>query len=153
MPGSTTNFRDINASPEQISRALTAPAALETWQVPGDMKGKVHNYEGSVGGGYQMSLYYPGKSDMRGKTTDQEDRFTARYLELLPGKKIVQAVTFDTSDPNFFGEMIMTITIEPKESSTRVTFSFTNIPDGIDPRDNEAGTLSSLEKLAQYVEG
>jgi len=33
-----------------------------------------------------------------------------------------------------------------------VTILFENIPPGIRPEDNEAGSRSSLEKLARYVE-
>jgi hypothetical protein len=33
-----------------------------------------------------------------------------------------------------------------------VTIAFANIPPGIRPEDNDAGTRSSLEKLARYVE-
>jgi hypothetical protein len=29
------------------------------WLSPGDMTGKVHEFEGRVGGGYRMSLFYP----------------------------------------------------------------------------------------------
>jgi hypothetical protein len=48
--------------------------------------------------------------------------------------------------------MIMEITLEAKDSGTRVTFVFKNIPPGIRAEDNKAGTRSTLEKLAHYVE-
>jgi hypothetical protein len=48
--------------------------------------------------------------------------------------------------------MIMEVTLEPKGKGTEVTFLFKNIPPGIRPEDNEAGTQSTLEKLARYVE-
>jgi len=38
------------------------------------------------------------------------------------------------------------------EDGTEVTMLFEDIPPGIRPEDNEAGTRSSLEKLARYVE-
>lgn len=46
----------------------------------------------------------------------------------------------------------MEVTFEAKNIGTRVTIWFKNIPSGIRPEDNEAGTMSSLEKLAHYVE-
>ena len=46
----------------------------------------------------------------------------------------------------------MEVRFEPVDNGTKVTFSFKNIPPGIKPEDNEAGTISSLEKLARYVE-
>ena len=89
---------------------------------------------------------------MKGKTSAKEDRFSARFIELTPPNKIIEAINFDSSDPNFSGEMIIEVTFEPIHEGTKVTFLFKNIPPGIRPEDNEAGTISSLEKLAQYVE-
>lgn len=154
MSATTQNSKDINAPAEQVYNAFINPKALESWQAPGDMTAKVHNFDLSVGGGYKMSLFYPdSEQQMKGKTTDKEDRFTARFVELAPFKKIVQAVKFDTINPDFAEEMIMEITFQPIASGTRVTMLFRNIPRGISPEDNEAGTISSLEKLGKYVEG
>lgn len=57
MGQSTENSRIIKASAEVIYKALTNPTALEVWQSPGDMTAKVHNFNLSVGGGYEMSLF------------------------------------------------------------------------------------------------
>ncbi len=46
----------------------------------------------------------------------------------------------------------MTVTFEESDSGTEVTILFEQIPPGIRPEDNDAGTRSSLEKLARYVE-
>ena len=150
---STKNTKFIKAAPEALYRAFTDPAALVNWLVPGDMTGKVHNFDESVGGGYQMSLYYPpSEENARGKTEEREDRYTARFVELTPPRRIVEAITFDTDDPAFSGEMIMEVTLEAEGDGTTVSILFKNIPPGIRPEDNEAGTSSSLEKLARYVE-
>ncbi|HOX73476.1 MAG TPA: SRPBCC family protein [Bacteroidales bacterium] len=152
MKNSTQNSRDIKASLEELYEAFINPAALESWLAPGEMTGKVHNFDPKVGGSYQMSLYYPqSEKESHGKTTEKEDRFIVRFVELIPNKKIVQAINFDSNDPAFSGEMTMEVTLEAIENGTRVTFLFTNIPSGIRPEDNEAGTISTLEKLAQYV--
>ena len=150
---STRNSKWIKATPEALYQAFTDPAALTVWLVPGDMTGKVHRFDGRVGGGYQMSLYYPSSEQTnRGKTEDREDRYTARFVELTPASRIVEAITFDTADSAFSGEMSMEVTFEAEDGGTNVTISFKDIPPGIRPEDNEAGTLSSLEKLARYVE-
>jgi hypothetical protein len=47
--------------------------------------------------------------------------------------------------------MIMEITLSSAGEATNVTFTFKNIPIGIKPEDNEAGTISSLNKLADYL--
>ena len=149
----TQNTQFIQAAPEALYRAFTDPAALVDWLVPGDMTAKVHGFEHRVGGGYQMSLYYPpSAADAHGKTADREDRYTARFVELTPPSRIVEVITFHTDDPAFSGEMIMEVTLEPEGSGTLVSIRFKNIPPGIRPEDNEAGTRSSLEKLAQYVQ-
>ncbi len=151
---STENSLDIKASPEAIYKALTNPEAMVVWQVPGNMTARIYNFDFRIGGEYQMSLFYPhSEKEMKGKTSGNEDKFSARFVELIPNKKIVEAIKFETSNPGLAGEMIMEVTLLPVSSGTRVTFLFKNIPKGIKPQDNEAGTISSLQKLARYVEG
>lgn len=150
---STRTSRVIRASPETLYRAFTDPASLAVWLPPGDMTGRVHEFDPRLGGGYRMSLYYPSsEKEQRGKTSEREDRFKARFLELTPRSRIVQAVSFDSVDPAFSGVMTMVITLREKDGATEVTIWFENIPPGIRPEDNEAGCRSSLEKLARYVE-
>jgi uncharacterized protein YndB with AHSA1/START domain len=150
---STRNSKFIKATPEALYRAFTDPAALAVWLAPGDMTGEVHSFDYRVGGGYQMSLYYPSSEQtFRGKTSEREDRYTARFVELTPPRRIVEAITFDSVDPAFSGEMIMVVTFEAEEGGTTVSILFKDIPSGIRPEDNEAGTRSTLEKLAGYVE-
>jgi hypothetical protein len=48
--------------------------------------------------------------------------------------------------------MIMDITLEAAEGGTTVAILFKDLPPGVRPEDNEAGTQSTLEKLARYVE-
>ena len=149
----TRNSKVIKAPPETLYRAFTDPEALAVWLAPGEMSGKVHSFDVKVGGGYQMSLFYPqSEKEPRGKTSEREDRFTARFVELRPPKKILQAITFDSDNPAFSGEMIMNVTFEAKNIGTKVTITFKNIPSGIRPEDNEAGTRPALEKRARYVE-
>jgi thioredoxin reductase/uncharacterized protein YndB with AHSA1/START domain len=149
----TRNSKFIKAPPEALYRVLTDPAALAVWRVPGDMTGEVHHFDYRVGGGYQMSLYYPSSEQtLRGKTSGREDRYTARFVELTPPRRIVEAIMFDSPDPAFQGEMIMEVTLEAEAGGTTVSIEFKNLPSGIQPEDNEAGTRSALEKLARYAE-
>ena len=143
----------IKASRKVLYQAFTSPEALAIWLAPGEMTGKVKKFDLRVGGGYQMSLFYPQTDkNSKGKTNKKEDRFFARFVELTPPKKIVQIINFDSSDPKFKGEMIMEITFQKKDNGTKVTFVFKNIPPGISPEDNKAGTRSTLKKLAHYIE-
>jgi uncharacterized protein YndB with AHSA1/START domain len=153
LQASTRNSTWIKAPPEVLYRAFTDPAALAVWQAPGDMTGTVHRFDDRVGGGYQMSLYYPStETTSPGKTEDREDRYTARFVELLPPRKIVEAIIFETVNPAFKGEMIMEAAFEAENGGTTVSLFFKGIPSGVRPQDNEAGTRESLEKLARSVE-
>jgi uncharacterized protein YndB with AHSA1/START domain len=150
---STQNSKWIKAPPEVLYQAFTDPLALAVWFAPEDMTGKVHRFDGRVGGGYEMSLYYlSSEHPVRGKTTDQEDRYMTRFVELTPPSRIVEAITFDSVDPAISGEMIMEVTFEAKDGGTTVSILFKDIPPGVRPEDNEAGTQQTLEKLARYIE-
>ncbi|ANH82096.1 ATPase [Niabella ginsenosidivorans] len=153
MKNSTQNFKNIKAPAKQVYEAIMNPRALEQWMAPGNMRGKVHSFDGRAGGGYKMSLYYSSSGTTApGKTSSNEDRFHARFIELVPGKKIVQAIRFESDNPAFEDEMTMSITLTEQETSTLVSILFENIPEGILPEDNETGTASSLDKLAAYIE-
>lgn len=154
MERSTKNSKIINASCETLFHAFTNADALATWMAPGDMTAKVHDFDLCEGGGYTMSLYYPATdAGAQGKTGAKEDRYTASFITLVPPHNIVEVVVFDTEDSAFKGEMIMEVTLEEVTGGTKVTMEFKNIPPGIALADNEKGTLSSLQKLAAYVEG
>ena len=154
MQHTTQNSAIIHATPEEVYNAFVDPQALAQWQAPGAMKAEVHHFEPRVNGGYEMSLYYPEDAgNVVGKTSPREDRYTARFVELVPNKKIVEAISFISTDPAYADEMLMEVDFDPVSDGTRVTIIFRNIPAAISPRDNEAGTRSSLQKLAQYVEG
>lgn len=151
---SSRTSRRIDAAPAAIYRAFTDPSLLARWQAPGDMTATVHAFDLRIGGGYEMSLTYPEtERNARGKTTAREDRYTARFVELTPPSRIVETISFMTSDPAFMGEMIMEVTLrEEHAGQTDVTIAFTTIPSGIRPEDNDEGTRLSLEKLAALVE-
>jgi uncharacterized protein YndB with AHSA1/START domain len=90
-PASTQTSQVIKASRTAIHRASTDPQILAAWLAPGEMTGKIHAFDARVGGGYQMSLFYPSaEQGERGKTAELEDRYTARFVELTPPSRIVQ---------------------------------------------------------------
>ena len=152
--GSSRTSLVIPASREALDRAFTDPVALEAWQAPGEMTGKVHAFDLRVGGGYEMSLFYPdADQESVGKFGEREDRFTTRFVELSPPSRIVQVVTFASDDPAFAGEMTMTITLAERVGGTEVAIAYEDIPAGVRPEDNELGTRLSLEKLGRYVGG
>src|SRR5262245_10775392 len=155
MPAGTSTrvSRVIQAPPEEIYRAFMDPTALVAWLPPGEMTGTIHRFDARVGGGYRMSLFYPPtERDRRGKTSAHEDMVTVRFVDLVPPRKIVQAVTFHTSDPALTGEMTIVVTLDRAAGGTEVTFACTNLPPGLRAEDNEAGSRLSLEQLARRFE-
>jgi uncharacterized protein YndB with AHSA1/START domain len=152
-PKSTRSSRLIKASPEQVYDAFMDPAILLRWLPPGDMTGELHHFDPRIGGGYSMSLFYPLDERLfRGKTAEKEDRANVRFLDLQPARRIVEAVTFDSPDPAFHGEMTIDIALHPAPGGTEVTFTFANLPPGVRPQDNEEGARLSLEQLARLFE-
>ena len=66
-PRSTRVSRVIQASRKALYHAFLDPAALVVWLPPGEMTGKIHSFDASVGGGYRMSLFYPLPSRQSGE--------------------------------------------------------------------------------------
>ena len=155
MPAPTTRAsRLIPAAPDAVWDALMDPEALVDWLPPGDMTGEMHAFDGRVGGGFEMSLFYPDDdTEARGKTDAREDRTRVRFKTLEKGHKIVWAVLFATDDPTLKSEMTLTITLQPAEGGTRVALVSQNLPVGLKPADNAEGSRQSLEKLARRFGG
>ena len=149
----TRTSRLIKAHPEALYAAFVDPDALVAWLPPAEMTGRIHEFDARVGGGYRMSLFYPPTElTHRGKTADNEDVVEVRFVELSPPRRIVEAVTFVTTDPSLHGEMTLTVTFDEAAGGTMVTLLFENLPRGLKPEDNDAGARSSLEQLARRFE-
>ena len=152
---STRTTRAIRAAPQAIYDAFVDPEALVAWLPPDAMTGRLHAFDARVGGGYEMSLYYPSdERAVRGKTAEREDRVVVRFAELAPPRRIVEVVRFVSDDAAFGGEMTLTVTIEPREErgESEVTLAFDDLPPGVRPEDNDAGARASLAQLARWVE-
>ena len=81
------------------------------------------------------------------------DIVEARFVEIVPGKRVVQAVDFLISDhPAYAGTMTMTWEVTAADTGTRVDIVADDVPDGISAEDHAAGLTSSLANLAAYVE-
>jgi uncharacterized protein YndB with AHSA1/START domain len=149
----TRTSRIIKAAPETLYQAFMDPAALIAWLPPGEMTGRIHEFDAGVGGGYRMSLFYPpNERFLRGKTSDREDMVNVRFVELKLARRIVEAVSFVTTDPALSGEMTIVVTFEEVPGGTDVTFLCENLPPAVRAEDNEAGSRLSLEQLARRFE-
>jgi uncharacterized protein YndB with AHSA1/START domain len=114
------------------------------------MTGRFERYDASPGGGYRLVLTYA-DDDSRGKSTSDSDVVDARFVELVPGVRLVQAVEFESANPAYAGTMTMTWVLEPLESGTRVEVRAEDVPPGISAEDHAAGLASSLRNLADYL--
>jgi uncharacterized protein YndB with AHSA1/START domain len=99
-----------------------------------------------------MVLTYADASGAPGKATADSDVVEARFVDIVPGKRVVQAVDFVSDDPAYAGTMTMTWEIAAAEAGTRVDIVAEDVPDGISAEDHAAGLRSSLANLAGYVE-
>ena len=147
--GSTRTARTIRATAAQLYAAFTEPDVLVQWLPPSEMTGQIHAFDARVGGGYEMSLFYPhADAGRRGKTADREDRVHVRFVELSP-RRIVEAIRFETDDPGLKGEMTLTVTFEDAPGGTEVVMLFEDLPPGLRPEDNDEGARLSLDQLAR----
>jgi uncharacterized protein YndB with AHSA1/START domain len=154
MTGRTDSaMRLIHASPEAIYRAFADGERLMAWLPPEGMSGRILLFEPWQGGRYRIELTLDdGGHGVSGKTTERTDVTSGRFLELVPNRRIVQSVEFDSADPAFAGTMVMTWSLEPAPEGTNVTVSAADVPPGISEADHQAGLASSLENLARFVE-
>jgi uncharacterized protein YndB with AHSA1/START domain len=92
-------------------------------------------------------------SSAPGKATVDSDIVEARFIDIVPGERVVQAVDFVSDDPAYAGTMIMTWEVTAVDAGTRVNIVAEDVPDGISAEDHAAGLASSLTNLAAYLEG
>lgn len=145
--------RLIAAAPERVYRAFVDAADLATWLPPEGMSGEMLDFDARAGGGYRMALTYQSDDHAApGKTSEHADMVEVRFVQLVPGKRIVQAATFDSEDPAFAGTMTMTWDLERADGKTRVAITCRDVPAGIRKQDHDAGLKSSLANLARFVE-
>jgi len=152
MPRTDRGSRVIAASPERTWAALTDPGALLAWLPPGEMTGRFERFEARPGGSYRMVLTYPDASGAPGKASADSDIVEGRFVDIVPGERVVQAVDFVSDNPANAGTMTMTWEVTAVDGGTRVAIIAEDVPDGISAEDHAAGLASSLSKLAAYLE-
>ena len=144
--------RIMDATPEAVYAAMTDPAAMVVWLPPQGMRGEMLEFDLRPGGHYRMVLRYE-DSSIAGKTGENSDDVAVRFLDLVPGALVSQAVDFVSDDPAFAGTMVMNWMLRPVPEGTEVTIRAENVPSGISVEDHAEGLASSLENLARFLEG
>ena len=148
---STRLTQHIAAPAARVYEALLDADAVATWMVPDDMTSEVHRFEPHVGGGFRISLTYDAPTTA-GKTSAQTDTFHGRFLELVPYRKVVETVEFETADPGMRGEMRITFELSESGGETDLVAVHDDLPPALSPGDNELGWRMSLGKLARLAE-
>ena len=145
--------RVINASADSIYHAFASAGSLMQWLPPLGMSGRALAYEFREGGRYRIELRYDHEASTgSGKTTDRTDITHGQFLELRPGRRIVQSAQFESSDTTGAAVMTMTWSFDTTPEGTRVTVTADNVPTSISKADHDAGLRSSLKNLAAFVE-
>lgn len=145
--------RIVHAPTDRVYAALTDPDRLAEWLPPTGMHGRFEHFNLRPGGGYRLVLTYDDPEAAAGKAGDGSDVVEARFVEVEPGRRLVQAVDFESDDPAFAGTMTMTWTLAPAGEGTMVEIVAADVPAGISAEDHAAGIHSSLVNLAAHVEG
>jgi len=150
MPRTDEASGVVAAPIERVYAALVDPVALEAWLPPDGMSGRFEHFDLRPGGTYRMVLTYDAPS-AAAKTTADSDVVEARFMEIVPGRRVVQAVDFVSDDPRFAGTMTMSWAVSEVPDGTRVDIRADDVPDGISAEDHATGLRSSLANLARYL--
>jgi uncharacterized protein YndB with AHSA1/START domain len=116
------------------------------------MTGRFERFDARPGGSFRLVLTYKDASSGSGKATPESDIVEARFIDIVPNTRVVQAVDFVSDDPAFAGTMTMTWELSVQDDGTRVEIRADDVPTGIAPEDHVAGMESSLANLAAFVE-
>jgi uncharacterized protein YndB with AHSA1/START domain len=152
MPRTDRAERVVDAPVARVFDALVDRDALEAWLPPSGMTARFERFDPTPGGSYRVVLTYSEPADAAGKSSDDSDIVEARYVDVVPDDRVVQAVDFVSDDPAFAGTMTMTWAVRAVDGGTRVEITADDVPDGISAEDHAAGLASSLDNLAGFVE-
>lgn len=152
MPRTDRACRVIAAPAAHVFDALVNRDALLAWLPPRGMTARFERFDPRPGGSYRLVLTYADPGDARGKSSADSDIVEARYVDIVPNARVVQAVDFVSDDPGFAGTMMMTWAVVAVDGGTRVDITADDVPDGISADDHATGLMSSLDNLATYVE-
>jgi uncharacterized protein YndB with AHSA1/START domain len=126
--------------------------AVARWLPPSGMTGRVERFDARPGGSYRLVLTLTDGSSGSGKSTPDSDVVEARFVEIVPDERVVQAVDFVSDDPAFAGTMTMTWQLSDEDGGTRVDIRADDVPPGISAEDHAMGMRSTLANLAAFLE-
>lgn len=149
----TVARRRLAAPRRAVYGALVDADLVARWRFPAGMNCVVHLFDARPGGAVRVSLTYE-TVEGTGKTSGRTDTYSGRFVELVPGERVVEVDAFETDDPVFSGDMTMTITLtDAPDGGTELVAVHDGLPAGVPEADNEAGWREALDRLAALVEG
>ena len=134
----------ITAPAERVYAALVDPEALTAWLPPDGMSGTFERFDCAPGRVVSVGAHLRRRVGRAGEGHADSDIVEARFVELVPGARVVQAVDFVSDDPAYAGTMTMTWAVSAVDGGTCVDFTADDVPDGISAEDHAAGLASSL---------
>lgn len=151
MPRRDAGSRWVAAPAGSVYAALTDPAILVRWVPPAGMTARIEHFDPRPGGRYRMVLTYADAS-VPGKSGDASDVVEARFVDVVPGRRVAYEADFVSDDPAYAGTMTMAWDLTPQEGGTRVDVTADGVPDGVPEEDHRAGIASTLANLAALLE-
>ncbi len=142
----------INASREEVYRALIDPELVKRWKVPSDMTCVIHEWNAAVGGSFRVSLTYRDESAV-GKSSEHSDTYHGRFTSLIENVEVCDEIEFETDEPSMHGVMTTQIVLTDDNGRTRLEATHRNLPPGLSVELNTIGWRESLDRLKLIVEG
>lgn len=143
MSTNTVNLhRIISASPEKIYRAFLNLDAISKWLPPNGFTCNIHHMDAKVGGTFKTSF--------TNFTTEKTHFFGGEYRELVENELLKYTNNFD--DPNFSGEILVTVILKKVSVGTELTILQEGIPSVIPLEACYLGWQESLANLSRLVE-
>ena len=130
MPRTDRASRLVAAPVPRVFEALVDRDALLAWLPPRGMVARFERFDPRPGGSYRLVLSYV-DAESGGKSSADSDIVEARYVDIVPNVRVVQAVDFISDDPKFAGTMTMTWAVAAVNGGTRVDIVADDVPDGI----------------------
>lgn len=153
MGRTDSTSRLVAASVTRAFDALVDPSALLRWLPPAGMTAHFEHFNAQPGGSYRLVLTYAHPPEAGGKTAPDADVVDGRFVEIVAGARVVQAVDFVSADPSFAGTMTMTWSVAEAAGGTLVEMRADDVPPGISAEDHLSGMNASLDGLVAYLAG
>jgi uncharacterized protein YndB with AHSA1/START domain len=142
--------RWLRAEPDAVYRALLEPFAVAAWRVPNDMTATIHRFDARERGRFRISLH-PAPAGTAG-SAERTETFRGRFLRLVPGELVVEAIEFESTNPAMAGVMTITTELRAVDDGCEVTMTYDDIPEGAYRAADEVALQMALVRLAAWVE-